>query len=394
MHEFGGVLQQIVVRAVIPAIGLLLAIVIAARNTALAHEIGTHAIVFDTRANAFVVAKGDGHRIRVFDFGLEEGRGLAFRRVGNEDHLYVADAWDALFDCQLSPSKPTRCVDDPQKEHQQRRLPPTEICPFGECVVVEHGGVALSGDALYVSDAHQRRISRRDLVTRDAKSWSEGVLGQIHDVAVIEPGVIVVAESPFDVGTHAKSGETVENTEAAAHEPSLRRSSKAGVYVLTDKSSRPHPLEAEFNHPVGVAFARGVLDLRDRLYVADINGRFESWRFFERDAEQNWREKGVLWTQTIPDPEKWPHLQSMVATVGNVQYATGQGVTTTRREGALFAAGADGLYLFHSDGTLLAKYVLGAPVHGLAWGRRNGNEQELFMTIGRRLCVLMTRAQP
>jgi hypothetical protein len=367
-HEFNEVVVQIAARVVLPVIALLVAVGVAVWGAASAHEIGTHAIVFDTRAWNTLLVDGEGksqpgHRIRVVDFGLEEGRGLAFRteRLADKvvEHVYVADAWDAIFDCELE-RRPIRCRDD--RQTPLRRLPVTEICPSGECAPVEHGGMTIGGDWLYVADAHQRKVTMRNLADPrlGTRTIGDGVVRRIHDVVRVASNGQVVAESAVDDGVVLARDEKADPAET-----------EGAVYELSDAGVRRN-IEARFTHPVGLAYS----SLRKRLYVVDVRGRTQTWRYFER-VETTWREKGVLWSETIAHAERWPRLQSMA--IG----------TSVANEEVVFAAGPDGLYLFHADGTLLAKYLLGAPVSGLTWGR-NG---ELFMTVERRLCVLQTRAR-
>jgi hypothetical protein len=70
--------------------------------------------------------------------------------------------------------------------------------------------------------------------------------------------------------------------------------------------------------------------------------------------------------------------------------------------GELFVAGPGGLYLFHPDGTLLAKFVLNERVTALAWDewiaeRHDPSDPEvhqLYMTVGHRIARLHTIAGP
>src|SRR4051812_40085075 len=95
--DFLPAVLQIVLRTSIPIALATFAVCMAARAPASAHRIGTHAIVFDKqRAEAFL-HKETKNRISIVDFGLEDGRGLAYL----EEHVYVADAWDAIYDCQI-----------------------------------------------------------------------------------------------------------------------------------------------------------------------------------------------------------------------------------------------------------------------------------------------------
>ena len=63
----------------------------------------------------------------------------------------------------------------------------------------------------------------------------------------------------------------------------------------------------------------------------------------------------------------------------------------------IVAAGADGIYLLHSDGSLLAKYYLGRPVAGLTWGPGASAVAEsnwLYFTSGPQIGALKTRLKP
>ena len=70
--------------------------------------------------------------------------------------------------------------------------------------------------------------------------------------------------------------------------------------------------------------------------------------------------------------------------------------------GELFVAGPGGLYLFHPDGTLLAKFVLSERVTGLAWDEWKSNRpdlanqeiHQLYMTVGHRIARLHTIVGP
>lgn len=378
LHEFADV-SQVLVRIAVPVIALVYAVMAGIPPSP--HEIGTHAIVFDERARSFVrdgnIGNETGHRIRVVDFGLEQGMGLAFK-PGERDHVYVADAWDAIFDCELDRmNTDLRCVND-DADSRKRRVPALDVCPFGQCIAVEHGGLALRPEGvLYVSDAHQRRVSKRDLSNPSkVESIGDEVLGRIHDVGLVGGVAVIVAEGPVDDG---RDVDEKDADEKEATDTSEKARKKASVYELSATGTKTL-ITSEFTHPVGVAYSSRTR----RLYVADISGRVETWRYFER-AQQSWKEKCVLWTQALPNADDWPRLQSMV--IGEAAGTDGEGI---------FAAGPDGLYVFHSDGTLLAKYVLRTPVNGLVWGRHDPKDKttELFMTVGRRLSVLKTKATP
>jgi sugar lactone lactonase YvrE len=274
--------------------------------------------------------------------------------------LFIADAWDEIFKCQVE-----RKADRAVKCARIERLSKTVVCPDGDCEPIEHGGLLVVGQQLVVSDEHQRRLLVRGLASDQSQkleSMGKTVLGRVHDAASIAPGTIVVAESA------AGNDERVDDADRqkAPHH-------RGAVYTLSHTGVR-EDVKAEFEDPVGVAYSA-----RDkRLYVADISPNAETWRYFDREPS-GWTEKGILWTAPIKSPTERPRLQSIVI-----------GVDRERSSEIIFAAGPDGLYLLDPAGVLLAKYMLSAPVSGLTWG----DGGELFMTVGRRLCVLMTAARP
>ena len=335
------------------------------------HEIGTHAIKFEEeRAKAFLaqsVSGFGGERIVVVDSGLEEGRGVAFAN----DHIYFADAWDVIFGCRLNRTEPVCDKDSGDATGARRntglkRLPVSvEVCPEGECAAVEHGGLAVHGGTLYVSDFHRRRVIEYDIDRTGSenppRAFGERLLGNVHDIALVDPDRLVVAESaPFT------------RTMSPGDTTAARSEQRGSVYMLNRRGATDEVVTGDVTHPVGVAYSsiNG-----GRVYVADIAGGRETWRYFDR-TPSGWKEKGVIWTEPLRDPADWPRLQSIVvAQDGN-------------RE-AIFAAATDGLYLLEPEEGLLAKYLIGGPVEGLSWA----DETRLVMTTGRRLAILKVAAR-
>jgi hypothetical protein len=323
------------------------------------HQIGSRAIYFDRgRAPTFLAvdAASAPERIAVLDSGLEEGRGVAFAN----DHVYFADAWDAIFICQLRPMD-TICQRAAAQARGLKSLPALEVCPQGECAAVEHGGIRLYSGMMYVSDPHRRRVMVYRLDREDSPdppdAFGDRILGNVHDVAVIDGSQLVVAQSAPSAQPDSPRASTATGPDA-----------KAGVYVLnSDRTKALQVITNDVTHPVGVAYSpiNG-----GRVYVADIAAGRETWRYFDHNAT-GWKEQGVIWSEALRNPEDWPRLQSIVVAPDDTREA-------------IFAAAPDGLYLLEPEEGLLAKYVIGGPVAGLSWASDN----RLVMTVGRRLATL------
>lgn len=306
------------------------------------YEIGGAAVEFDARAEAFLRTPQAGGRIRIIDSGLEEGRGLTFYRDRNgAQHVLVADAWDAIVNCAIVRSGDAIALGDCAPVPASHRF-----CPDDDCEsVVDHGGVMMGeGGHLFVADAHKRRLLMTDIGNPgNSKAIASVRLGEIRDVAVIGPDDVVVA--------------TTSDERGAIYEVD-------GAENVT--------LVAGAAQPVGVAYS----PVSKRLYVADAGDRSMTWRIFER--RDGWRETGILWHQTFDGPWARPALRSIAV-----------GSDAGGNTDIIFAGADDGLYVFHADGSMLAKFSLGTPVSGLTWGA----EGDLFLTAGRRLCVLRTKVR-
>jgi sugar lactone lactonase YvrE len=353
--------RQIVVRIGVLVIVMVVVIVLAMVGGRSSYEIGSRPVVYDGRARNFI---GNG-RIRIIDYGLEAGRGLAYD--SNTDRLFFADAWDAIQVC-----RPQRSPDNAIEKvscHEDDRLPKTNICPDGECVPVDLGGLVLDADGhLLVAIRHQRRLLLRDLNQNGiATNFGSVIRGDVHDAASVAPGIVVV-------------GETVEEVSDDGRRRQVGRLFEVGA-------EKPVPIDVRVARPVGLAYSQD----RQRLYVADIDNGSERWRFYVKNAAGNWIEAGMVWTEQLPSGEREPSLQSMVVVKGTVGACA---KSTSPECEAIFAAGPQGLYVFDPDGGLLAKYLVGGGVTGLALSPPKGEEREseLFMTLGRRLAVLKISA--
>ena len=352
--------QQIAVRIGV-LVGVLAAVVwFATRQNRTSYQIGSRPIVYDGRARNFI---GNG-RIRIIDYGLEAGRGLAYD--SKTDRLFLADAWDAIQVC--TPQRSGDLIESVSCRESDR-LPKTNICPDGECVPVDLGGLVLDGDGhLLVAIRHQRRLLLRDLNPNGvATNFGSVIRGDVHDAVSVAPGIVVV-------------GETIEEVSDDGRRRQVGRLFEVSV-------EKPVAIDVRVTRPVGLAYSQD----RQRLYVADIDNGSERWRFYVKNAAGNWIEAGLVWTEQLRSGEREPSLQSMVVAKGTAGDCAKSSSPDCE---AIFAAGPQGLYVFDPDGGLLAKYLVGGGVAGLALSPPKGKEREseLFMTLGRRLAVLKISA--
>jgi hypothetical protein len=335
-----------------------------------AYRIGTGAIVYNNEATQYIDTR---EHVQVLDSHLEEGRGIVARvDAGSGVNLLVADTWEAVHEYEISDADAPRSWLQPDAE---------AICPEGECARIEHGGFVTNGTgAVVLCEGHARRLLAWKLTSNNpgkpdqyeyAGSYRTHFSGAPLDAVAVADGTLVVALSAAieetDTSGRPKSGELL-----------LHKSEPKEVTESTN---------LRVNHPVGLAFSRD----ENLLYVADVSAGQLTWRYF-RYRDGRFTEAGVVWNLPLPARSAWPRLHHMVVgRTGPASAAAEAKSRTGRSPGdkpseAVFAGGPDGLYVFRGEGGLLAKYYLGAPVSGLAWGR-NG---ELFMTIGRRVASLKT----
>jgi sugar lactone lactonase YvrE len=321
-----------------------------ARST---YQIGSRALIYDQRAQYFV---DPAARIEVVYSNLEEGRGLAYDT--SRSTLIVADAFQGLIPLKMPPP-----VSPPRAG---------EVCPERHCISVDHGGLLLdrAGDLL-LSDTQVGRLVVRDGASFEFKGTvgSITLLRKVHDATMLPEGVLIVGESDLE------------------DEDPEGRPTRGALYAVS--ADRTEKIDAVVSHPVGLAYSPG----ERRLYVSDLGAAMKRWIYFQRAGSQ-WRQTGVLWSEPIAGLRTRPLLQDMAIGTGRVDSSAGLNpaeASVAEREAArevVFAAGLDGIYVFHPDGALLAKYVLGDVVTGLAWG----DGGDLYLTSGRRVGMLRTRA--
>jgi gluconolactonase len=304
-------------------------------------------------------------RIEVLDSGLIEGRGLAYD--GDRARLIIADAWEGLYG--YWPDSPGVRPD---------RLPWIRVCPGGRCQDVDHRGLAYDSDAsrIVVTDYHQHRLALRlPSGEFDRSIGGNRLIDGVTDVALAERGAFFVS------ATGEGSGPSDSGRPAGA------------VYHVTDSDAQT--IVTGLQRPIGLAFS----PCQQRLYIADSTSDGLTLYFFSQDAQSRWQRAGVLATIPTDRNAAAAPLSGMAVvacrSVGPEQRASSPG-------GELFVAGPGGLFLFHPDGTLLAKFVLNERVTGLAWdewvsARHDLSEPEghqLYMTVGHRVARLHTTIGP
>ena len=335
-------------------------------------RIGSPAIVYDPRAYQVLECDtppcddlGDDSldynlRIEVLDSGLIEGRGLAYDR--DKARMIVADAWEGLYG--YWPEYPNQTPD---------RLPWIRVCPGGHCQDVDHRGLAYDPEAqrIVLTDFHQHRLALRYPSGEFERSiGGNRLLVGVTDVTLAEPGAFFV--SATGEGS-ASSG--VEQT------------GRGVVYHVTDRDAKP--IVKDLQRPIGVAFS----PCQQRLYVADSSAGALTLYYFTQDVHSEWQRAGALATLAA-DSDAPPAPLSGMAVAACVPPNAPNEIRGPG--GELFVAGPGGLYLFHPDGTLLAKFVLNERVTALAWDewiadRHDPSDHEvhqLYMTVGHRIARL------
>jgi sugar lactone lactonase YvrE len=340
-------------------------------------RIGSAAVVYDARA--YRVLECDSGRcdqlddngldynvrIEVLDSGLIEGRGLAYDP--DKMRLIVADAWEGLYG--YWPNLPNVKPD---------RLPWIRVCPGGHCQDVDHRGLAYDPDAteIVVTDYHQHRLALRLRSGEfDRSIGGSRLLDGVTDVALAERDAFFVSAT----------GES-----SLANAPGQARGT---VYHVTESDAQP--IVTGLQRPIGLAFS----PCQQRLYIADSSADGLTLYFFTQDSHSQWQRAGVLATLPVErDAPPAPLSGMAVAACRPVSPASG----AISAGGELFVAGPGGLYLFHPDGTLLAKFVLSERVTGLAWDEWKANRpdlpnleiHQLYMTVGHRIARLHTIVGP
>jgi sugar lactone lactonase YvrE len=339
-------------------------------------RVGSAAVVYDARA--YRVLECDSGkcdqlddngldynvRIEVLDSGLIDGRGLAYDP--DNMRLIVADAWEGLYG--YWPDSPKQNPD---------RLPWIRVCPGGRCQDVDHRGLAYDPDArrIVVTDYHQHRLALRlQSGEFDRSIGGNRLIDGVTDVALAERGAFFVSATGDSVAANAQS--------------------RAGsVYHVTESDAQP--IVTGLQRPIGLAFS----PCQQRLYIADSSGDGLRLYFFTQDSRSQWQRAGVLSTLPVEGDAPPAPLSGMAVTACR---AAPPGAGAISAGGELFVAGPGGLYLFHPDGTLLAKFFLGERVTGLAWdewkAKRSdvpGQEiHQLYMTVGHRIARLHTTVGP
>jgi hypothetical protein len=342
-------------------------------------RIGSPAIVYDPRAyRIFACATGScdhldndnldySVRIEVLDSGLIEGRGLAYD--GDRGRLIVADAFEGLYG--YLPDLPKEPLN---------RLPWIRVCPGGYCQDVDHRGLAYDPDTsqIVVTDFHQHRLALRLPTGEFVRSiGGSRLLDGVTDVTLAERGAFFVSA-------------TGEGSPASDDE----RKAKGAVYHVMETDTKA--VVTGLQRPIGVAFS----PCQQRLYIADSTPDALTLYFFTQDAHSEWQRAGAL--ATLPADRDVPPAPLSGIAVAACRPADSAGIPVVMGGGEVFVAGPGGLYLFHSDGTLLAKFVLNERVTALAWDewiaeRHNPSDPEihqLYMTVGHRLARLHTISRP
>jgi hypothetical protein len=162
----------------------------------------------------------------------------------------------------------------------------------------------------------------------------------------------------------------------------------------SDDGGERKSIVKDLHRPVGVVWSSRT----ERLYVADIDADAEVWSYYKPVAGDKWIRGGLLWRQDVGPFSDAIRLQDMVV----ADFDTGSNdadpatkklcEAKTDRDEVIVAAGPDGIYFFHGDGNLLAKYYLGRPVAGLTWGPIcDDGFHCLYFTSGPQIGALKTR---
>jgi gluconolactonase len=259
------------------------------------------------------------------------------------------------------------------------RLPPIRVCPGGHCQDVDHRGLAYDPDTrlIVVTDFHQHRLALRLRTGEFVRSiGGSRLLDGVTDVTLAEPGAFFVSAT----GEGSPAGDAPQKA-------------KGIVYHVGDTDAKP--VVTGLQRPIGVAFS----PCQQRLYIADSSADALTLYFFTQDAHAEWQRAGAL--ATLPADRDAPAAPLSGLAIVACRPAI-PALGSISAGGELFVAGPGGLYLFHPDGTLLAKFVLNERVTALAWDEwiapsHTPSAQEvhqLYMTVGHRIARLHTTVGP
>jgi len=318
-------------------------------DSAKRHQIGTVGLLYDARAKCVVETKA---RATVLDSGLVDGRGLALSdyRVDEQGNkaavLYVADAWEGVYTVSVN------------TEGELVRQTPVvlshtiEMCPGGHCEQADYGGLIIqSPSRLVLSDANRQQLLLRQGTGMFEPAIGGSFLRRVRDVAwAPERNAYFVVHSdplPQNASEEKLTGEITRIPDLNVNE-------------------RHEPIIKDLRRPVGVAWSART----KRLYVADLERTNEVWSYFV-EGSKGWEKGGTLWRQELGPFAASIRLQDIVVSdFDHVLVGSGENQRCDaapegqRNDEVVISAGPDGIYFFHSDGSLLAKYHLGQPVAG------------------------------
>jgi len=338
------------------------------------HHSGTVALEYDRRARCVV---NQDTRPIVLDSGLVDGRGIAFETVdasgGQAATLYVADAWEGVYSFQFKANAPPYPLPKPKILAHT-----TKMCPEGYCEQAQYGGLIVQHQKLVLSDAHRQQL----LIHHSNGLFQQlggPVLRSVTDVEWLPERhayVVVDTSGAASVARARSGGSDMPNGEIALVPEDFNGGERKSIVK-------------DLHRPVGVVWSSRT----KRLYVADIEADAEVWSYYISVPDDKWIKGGTLWRQDVGPFSEAIRLQDMV--VADFDPKSNEGECKAQSDGdeMIIAAGPDGIYFFHADGNLLAKYYLGRPVAGLTWGPIDlaTGFNCLYFTSGPQIGALKTR---